>query len=281
MDKALTFTRYYSVPKPSFGYQVGIKRAVTIRKTLDDIYTYDNGAEYDYRDCTFKIIVEKDNIENIARGLVFGEAEDITYRMMLPHGSGFYPAGADYGDSGNFEFKMLKNLTFSSMKTTPFGMIEVGFNILFTQLPMKPPLPNAEKDAGGKFTFGAVTEIRDPKIEPTQLFGIKRSVTLGGIVNDVAQMTNKYQTKLTITTTTDKMAQVANQLSLYRGDAPIRLNAGVNYWLWGGIGNQSGDDYAYIMDKDFLMTHSGVDKWSVPIQLQRETGSKEWEAKNA
>jgi len=122
-----------------------------------------------------------------------------------------------------------------------------------------------------------VAGLRDPQINPEQLFGVNRNVTVGGKILNVKSITNKYRTKLTINSITDKMAEVGDFLSSNRGE-PIRLMAGNKYYLWGASENDGGEDFAYLLDKDFIMTHRGYNLWSVPVQLQRVSQTKEHEA---
>jgi len=259
-----------NMPLPTFGYSVELRLALAIQKVAQSVGAFDRGKVYDQRRCNFNIqateqqVAALKNVLERERRNIHGEK----FVLTLTSGSGFFPAGADKGDGGEFTFSFLENINFSAMKLSPYGFFDISFRILIHDAPTI-PVPQAAKDLSGHFKFGTITGIRDPQISPKQDFGVSRSVTVGGEAHTVATPTDELRTDLTITTTTGKMAELANYLQNTARGGLFTVTPGSKYWLWGGQDSEYGLEAVRLLSGNFLMTHADYDLWTVPVQLWR------------
>jgi hypothetical protein len=193
------------------------------------------------------------------------------FRLTLEENSGFFPAGPDKGDSGDFIFSFIENIKFGAMKLNPYGLFDVEFRIMIHEAPTI-TVSQAPKDLGGKFRFGDVVELRDPQIKPVQDFGAQRNTTIGGETSVTWTPTDEFRSDLTIRTSTGKMAELAQYLQNVRGNT-FTVWPGRKYWMWGAQGLETawGDgESVRLLDANFLMTHVDYNLWSVPVQLWQE-----------
>jgi hypothetical protein len=65
------------------------------------------------------------------------------------------------------------------------------------------------------------------------------------------------------------MAEVARYLQWVRGKT-FTVTSGRKYWAWGGQGKESGEERVRLLDPNFIMTHTGFNLWTVPVQLWQE-----------
>jgi len=264
-----TFTSA-EIPFPTFGYSVELRLALSIQKVAQGVGAFDRGKQYDQRRCSFDIQATEAQIIAL-RGILESERRNQHNRFVLtlPQGSGFFLAGADKGDSGEFVFSFLENVNFSAMKLSPYGFFDVSFRILIHDSPTI-LVPQAPRDLSGHFTFGNITGIRDPQIKPTQMGGSLRKATLGGETQVAWTPTDEQRTDLAITTTTGKMAELANYLQNGARGGLFTVTPGSKYWLWGGQADEDDAANVRLLSANFLMTHADYDLWTVPVQLWRE-----------
>jgi hypothetical protein len=257
---------------PSFGYSVELRLALAIQKFSQKVDSFDRGVEHDQRRCTFRIMVTEDQLSGLRSVLGRERSQpDDRFVLTLEQGSGFFPAGPDKGDSGDFAFSFIENIKFSAMKLNPYGLFDVEFRIMIHDAPTI-AVSQAPKDLGGKFRFGDVVELRDPQIKPVQDFGSRRNETIGGKTSVTWTPTDEFRSDLTIRTSTGKMAELAQYLQTVRGDT-FTVWSGRKYWMWGAQGEETAwedGENVRLLDANFVMTHADRDLWSVPVQLWRE-----------
>ncbi|MDR0330104.1 MAG: hypothetical protein LBH93_00100, partial [Chitinispirillales bacterium] len=272
-------TSAVDIALPSFGYAVELRLALEIKRFSQSVKSFDSGVEYDQRRCPFKIQATENQVYLLKNTLDREHRNTHSkFVLTLARGSGFFPAGPDKGDSGEFVFSFLENINFSAMKLNPYGLFDVEFKILIHEAP-NPAVSLAKKDLGGKFSFGNVKELSDPQINPTQEFGSKRQATQGGEVFTTWTPTDEFHSDLIIRTTTDKMAALAQYLQAVRGNT-FSVYPGRKYWMWGGQGSEwqgSAGERVRLLDPNFIMTHTGFNLWTVPVQLWQEAERREFE----
>jgi len=264
-----------TLPQPSFGYTVELRKAVNIQRFEQNVSTFDRGIEFDQRRCAFKLLVEPEQITS-AGNLFSRRGQEIDkYKIISGNARGFSPAGPDRGGTGSGAggstthiFSLIDNPKYTQMLTNPFGLYEMDLNILIHDAPYRDILP-AAKDFLGDFTFGNVTGIRNPKMSPVQEQAISRTVTMGGENYAIASATNEFICNMTITTTAGKMAEIINFIQNERGEG-FDIKGGVNYYPWGG--HQKGGAVTHrvkLLNSNFIMTHVAPDLWELPVQLWR------------
>jgi len=253
-------------PYPSFGYTVELRKALNIQRFAQKVSAFDRGLVHDRRLCAFKLLTERvQELEEIFRPT----ADNDRYIMCLPDNCGFYPAGPDKGDSGDFEFSLAEEVKWGSMLTTPYGMFEVAFNILIHNAP-NTNVPASPKEFGGLFDFGGAKGIRSPKIAPTQEFGRAQAITLGGENFSIMTPTAEYLSDITITTNTRKMAEVANVLQNERGEG-ISIKGHNLYFWWGGLFDTRGrEQQVRLLSDNYIFTHISPELWGVTVPLWYE-----------
>jgi hypothetical protein len=188
------------------------------------------------------------------------------FYMTLQKGSGFYPAGPEYGDEGVFEVSLFDNQSYSSMLLDYFEMFECKFKLLVKKnfKDLKAPLHHEEQN--GNYDFGKVKGLIDPVITPKQNYGIKKNVVLSGSVNHIWNNDNCYFTSIRQMASTRKMAELSYYLQEIRRESII-ISPKTNYWLFGPDILPDSNLFVKLTDKEFLFTHEQYDMWSVNIPL--------------
>lgn len=265
------------VPLPTFGYSVELRLAVDIKKFHQNVSGFDRGIAFDQRRCSFRIMLSENELRQL-KNVIDKErcSKNNRFILILQEGCGFFPAGPDKGDSGEFEFSFLENVNFSAMTIDPYGFFYVDFRILIhkAQKTLNFEVVPSETDVEGSFSFGSVNGLRDPLIRPIQDFGSRRQVTLGGEALTTWTPTDEFRSDLIIRTTTGKMAKLASYLQTIRGET-FTVTPGRKYWMWGGQGKEFGEEKVKLLDANFIMTHTDFDLWTVPVQLWLEVELQE------
>jgi len=263
-----------ALPYPSYGYSVELHKALQVQRFRQNVSAFDRGIENDYRICSVKLLINEEQMKDAGNLLSRRGYKDNKYGIVGGTGDNFYFAGPDITDASatsadnGVTFRLAENPRYSSMLTNPFGMFNMELKMLFRQPPQR-DIPKNNKDIYGSFTFGTVTGIRDPKMMPTQEQAITRTVTRGGRQYEVSSNTDEYTCNMTITTTTDKMAEIVRFIQYERGEG-FDIIGGQNHFPWGGHtdGNNT-THHVKLLQSNFIMTHVAPDLWELPVSLWR------------
>jgi len=150
----------YTVNAPQYGYTVNVVLPFHFQKVSPKGYrVWDDGTAYGYRECECTFIASTTAaaalIDILRSATKFRGVPGI---IRLAAGSGFYPAGPDYGDVGDFGASIIEFSPIESM-VSPYKHTTIRVKFVVTSLPTPTtPTPVAQ----GPLQIGTVTGLRFP-----------------------------------------------------------------------------------------------------------------------
>lgn len=174
--------QYFDLPKPIFGYDTTIAMPIDFSYQDDGSVTaYDSGpdAALDVRQCRCDLFLTETEQALLMRVTDDTKARARNIGLELSTGSGFFPFGADIGDSGTF--------TVSVQITNPgsIGMAPLRHfknTVLLTMIDKPVYSIPADESLVGPVTIGSIENIKFPDVwfQAGQGFKTKTSIMNGG-----------------------------------------------------------------------------------------------------
>jgi hypothetical protein len=256
---------------PKWGYKTLIKYPFTTTELANKKFAkWDAGANYDKRYLSCSWLLPKTDAETLTeifRDSTKGRAKTLTFKLGTD--SGFFPFGADRGDSGDFQV-VLKGLSLPASQGHPADLFSVDASFLFVGSYPSYSLPTQFTEGG--LTIGTVGGLRYPESMHGQQIGYSVTVTetenFSAYINDKGESADSYQCELPLTLLGSNMAALIAFLSGASGRATdITITPPANAYLF-GIKNGSTDDYVCKwLNDEIEIVHNNYDNFSTSLKF--------------
>lgn len=271
-------TSTFDIKPPLWGYIVNV--LLPLKYSIcqsGSVHIFDAGSAYDRRvlECTFLMnATDYDNFSDFFVDGQHGRGEDVT--MSLPTVGGFFPFGADKGDSGNFTVRLL------SMKEHPqlldaLRWWKVNCRFLLVSAPAY-SLPSVTEY--GNLTIGNVSTFRYPQsgFSSSVNFKIDNAETNGPSASEVDSgvFSDNQTVEFDLTATESAVANLANYLVTTPRSAvnklydTFQITTRSNDFAFGYEGGSNDTYDVHLMDGGFMIEHVQHDIHNISLSLQRK-----------
>jgi hypothetical protein len=259
-----------TIADPQFGYTVNLHLALETARFGQNVDSWDNGIQYDFRTVDFASLLCEEDTRKLVNFLTNTEARQKPFFMYLDPDCGFYPAGPDKGDFGEFIVTLVKN-RHGAMRTSPFKFFdnELLFTIKRPGEPERQIYAAEPRTNEGPFKIGGFDGLRDPEIEPEQQYGIVRSQTLAGNVTtaDLGYSADEFITTLTQRGSTGNIGHFLTFIQNTVRRSFFWLQASENYYLFGPDFSNGRFFDAKLLNNVIPITHDGYDQWNIKLRM--------------
>jgi hypothetical protein len=258
-----------SINPPKHGYIVDVNMALSITRAKNGaVSSFDNGSANDFRICsdvTFdlsaaEMVALVDLLSTAGRGAWL-------YIELGSTPTGFFPAGPDKGDTGNFLIRLL-DIKSGGMQFQPWKYFNPTLSFLASPVfTYTRPSELAE----GDFQIGSVQNLRYPQsgINPAESFDVKTIVTRSGwpYSMDRGVSADSFDTSFTMDCSHSKAAAlVAHLTAAVRGNAvPITVPA--DSYLFGAKQASAGTFNSLLTSPTIKVTHNTFDEFGIDLNL--------------
>lgn len=254
-----------TVKNPQYGYTVGLNLSLLVHRYGQSVSSWDNGSEFDFRTVEMELLLPDTETVALSDFLRDADARTQPFTLRLPANSGFYPAGPDKTDHGDFTVALIEHNQ-SGMRLRPYKWFSSRLRLMVQSSPST-SIPAAVKQ--GPFAIGTVSGLRYPSIQPTAEHGITRSVTLGGSVTNVNTGADEYTTRISQPCNVSKAAALVDYLQTARG-GDISVTAPANYYLFGADNGNSGIYTTRLLNNVIPITHKNFNQFRVDLELFKQ-----------
>lgn len=272
--------RNIDIRKPLWGYETLITMPIDFSRQADSSYDYyDSGTDgsLDVRQCqcdfycdeTEQATLEKlrNNTEGRARNLI----------LELSTSSGFFPFGADLGDTGNFNVS-IEFLTVGSIGMAPFRHFKNTVRFTMFGTPTSYSIPTDETLVG-PVTIGDVSNLRFPDLwfNAQQGIGSKTTIMNGGTAIFVNRggSADSFSTEFELRMRNARAARLLKYITSYgRAEAfsamPLITPTGCFPF---GRGKATGGTFSVRLIQDTLsIKHVGFQQFNMTLNLAYISG---------
>lgn len=261
---------------PSYGYEVTYHTSLIVNELRSAFKIYDRGSTYDYRTLS---ISKKDIPESLMSTLedylnspdVF-RCENITLRLGSTP-TGFFPAGPDKGDVGDFTVRVMQNQS-SGIKTNPWRYFNESFEFVIVSTPSY-SIPALVQE--GNISLCSLTNgFRYPEdgFNPSYKYGRVQLLTNSGDPYSVdgGESSDLLTTEFTLNTRAPNMGRLLDSLLTLRGGETELVTLSKHY-PFGTTPSETLDSPStydvQCVNSEFSVIHSRYDNFSVNLKLWR------------
>jgi len=232
---------------------------------------YDAGATYDVRSCECMFQLNEADadelltfVDTTSRGLA-------TTVMTLPSGCGFFPFGADKGDTGAWTVA-LEILQSPGIMPTPYLYFDVVLKIVnqLTHPAYSPPAQVSE----GTLTIGTVTNVKFPQswFKPENRLGVYQSLGMSGTAKytDRGSYADAHDTNATFRCNESKAAAILAYLTGTARGTTFSLITADNQYAFGMRSGASNTYTVRLIDSDIVTAHNGYNDFNIDLAMSRE-----------
>ena len=278
-------TKSFEISKPLFGYTTTIDMQIAIKQMPNGkIYTFDhtNGSDTnDRRACKADFILTESEMTAFDAAIFESESRGQIYLLDLD-GYGFFPFGADKGDSGQFTI-LLKVSAESTRLKTPYNRYMLSVEMV--NAGAYPEYTITESTDTGAVTIGNVTNIRYPDSFPSaKISRTDSGIVIGGrtgivkatdaYTNNIAytdiKKSDSFAVDLSLRLGTNKTAELLNELTnteTRKGD--FTFSCGLNSYPF-GIQAGSGEFTASLLSNTISVTHTRHNQFNTSLQIGKQ-----------
>ena len=282
MSQTITFVaganQVVTLP-PLYGYTVDLIMPIDWQQGADGTYTaWDNGANsspvttFDYRflrGCRWQLpISQQTALMDFFRDAAKGRGEDIIIRLGNSP-TGFFPAGPDLGDMGDFTFRLVDAGQQSAALGAPYLRFEDTLDFVLVSAPAY-SLPSPIQQ--GPFRIGTISGLMYPqggfKLTASKTYA--NAITRGGIpwVLDGATSADRWETETTIEGNQPNMAALMAffQSAIGRA-ADISVVGSANNYVYGAEQDDAGTYTSKLIQNVLTITHDRFNSFSLPLKF--------------
>lgn len=262
----------YAISNPLVGYTTSIILPFEIEQLDNGSYAvWDNGINFDTRRCKCNFLLSVTEANSLLALLTsdsLGRAE--TLLLKLGTNSGFYPFGADKGDSGNFSIRVLNCIPAASIgHPEDFFPIELEFQNISSYPAYSLPTQISE----GSLQIGTIENLRYPSGMHNQdiKYGIKTIGTYGADVYsiDSTEVNDDFNASLSLILSQNKAAALIDHLtSIVRNNA-LNIIPPENSYLFGRINLSTATYLCQWMDQKIEITYNSFNNFSMNLNFHR------------
>jgi hypothetical protein len=259
-----------TIKEPYYQYETTIRMGLHYSRTNTGYKIGDDGSYYDSRICeiqTWLLSAEHQlALDAMFRNVDFGRGAN--FQLELGTNSGFYPFGADKGDSNNF-IVSLYGYDYKGAQLNPYLQHLNTIRLVYVSGPdvaYTPPSPEAE----GVLSIGTVSTLRPVQSFPqvNDEMSIVRNISRSGVVSSVDMGTSAdvCETDLDLELRTGNCAALISYLlSTRSGD--VSVSAPLNTWLFGINNGSSGEYITKLLSNEIKITHDNFDLFKTRLKL--------------
>jgi hypothetical protein len=268
------------VNMPNWGYTVSVVMGLHIAKINGGYSIWDDGSTYDYRILKMSrhlfTASEMAAVSAFFRDYIVSktvtESRCEQFTMSLGGSpTGFFPAGPDKGDVGNF--------TCSLIGENQLGIAN-GSRFMFEdelQLKITPPsysLPSIVSE--GSFEIGSISSLRYPEngFKVERSLNHVNSTSRSGVVSyiDSGSSNDSWETSAELVCNYSNAASLVDYLIGTSGrSADISMVAPIGYYAFGIDKGSSGSYTAKLIQSEIEITHDSFDRFRIPLKFWRKS----------
>ena len=265
------------VENPKHGYSVEVAMALSICRASDgSVSSFDNGSSFDHRICSdvsfdlsaAKTVALVDFLATLSRGEMFSLR--IGFEGVLGYvPQGFYPAGPDKGDSGDFACRLL-DINCGGMKFQPWKYFNPTISFIIVSGPA-PIYTRPAETAEGSLQIGSVQGLRYPQggISPEERYAFKTLLSRSGAPStiDRGRTADAFDTGFAMDCNHSKAAAlVAHLVAAGRGNS-IPITVPADSYLFGAKQPASGTFNSRLTSPLIKITHNAFDEFEVDLNM--------------
>ena len=259
-----------TIKQPYFMYDTIISMGLHYSRTQAGYKIGDDGAAYDYRICEIPTWL-LDQTDQLALNTFFSDPDigrGNNFQLELGTASGFFPFGADKGDSTNFICSLL-NFDRKGAQLNPYLQHLNTISLVYVSGPSSAYTP-ASAEAEGSLQIGTVTTLRNVQTFPQAVLeqSIIREVSRGGVVSscDLGTSGDLVETALDLELRPGNCAALIMYLLTARaGDITVVTPA--NTWLFGLPNDYMGTYTTKLLSPEIKITHDNFNLFKAQLKL--------------
>jgi hypothetical protein len=238
----------------------------------------DDGAAYDSRVCEIPTWIlgmnDQTELNEFFNNPLIGRGNN--FQLELGTASGFFPFGADKGDSSNFIVSLLE-FDRKGAQLNPFLHHLNSIKLVYVSGPSSAYTP-AGKEAEGSLQIGTVTTLRNIQTFPQALQeqAIVREVSRSGVGSSVDQRTSGdlVETALDLELRPGNCAALITYLLSARG-GDITVVTPAATWLFGVPNSHAGTYAVKLLSPEIKITHDNFNLFKTQIKLWMKSNDTE------
>lgn len=259
-----------TIKQPYFGYIVSITMGLHYSRTQAGYKIGDDGSTYDSRICEIPTWI-LDNTDQLALNTFFNDIDigrGNNFQLELGTTSGFFPFGADKGDSTNFICSLV-DFDRKGAQLNPYLHHLNSLKLAYVSGPSSAYTP-ASKENEGTLQIGTVTTLRPVQTFPqvTQDQSVIRAVSRGGVVTsvDLGTSGDLVETALDLELRLGNCAAlIAYLLAIRAGDIPV-VTPGYT-WLFGLPNDYMGNYTTKLLSPEIKIVHDRFNLFKTQLKL--------------
>ena len=274
--------QYFDILKPIKGAETTITLPIDFSVASDGTRVpFDSGPDgsLDVRQCEAEFYLRESDQTNLMAllGDTTGRSRDIV--LELSTGSGFFPFGADLGDSGLFTCSV-QFQTLGGIGGAPY--LHFKNKLLFTMSGSPPTysIP-ADESLPGPMTIGSVSNLKFPDVwfQPNTSIKTMTSIMHGGQAAYIncGQSGDDFDTSFELRMRNARCARLLQYLT-NTGRSVAYLPAGIpfivpgNSYPFGQLKSASGTFAAQVIQNVFVIKHVGFQQFNMSLQMMWISG---------
>lgn len=255
---------------PEVGYPMEIRFPFDFVKLDDKSFdTRDEGIQYDKRSSKHVFYLTPDE-QSALNTLINSTARGKNLILTLPSGSGFFPFGADKGDSGVFTVAAAFDGT-PLIQLAPFRHFKCP--MVFNNVGAYPAYTLPTQVPEGVFSIGTIDNCRMPQnlFMPKQDYAISIDFTESNRTEYVDRGTggDSATTQFTLQCNTSKCAAILDYLTRTARVASFTITTASNFYAFG---SDHGSDDTYtvrVLSNLLTVKHIKCNEFELSLELQR------------
>jgi len=261
-----------TIHPPQYGHTVNMHLAFNPVRFGLNVDSFDMGTEYDFRTLDMELLLPHSEMKELVDFFNDTDARQSKFILRLPAKSGFYAAGPDRRDQGDYEVSLYQPQDQSGMLLAPFKWFSNRLQLLIHDTPAV-LIPTAATQ--GPFAIGTVHGLRYPDITPSPDHAITRSRTMAGELTtvDMGRAADEYTTSISQPCNVSLAAGLVAFLESAGGrNNNIFVQAPTNYFLFGPECNGAGNYTVKLLNSIIPITHTSYDQFTIDLELWRKNG---------
>ncbi len=261
---------FVNVSVPIFSYTTEINLPFDFIN-LDDnsIEIRDEGVKYDKRACKASFLLPV-NEQSDLNTFLFTTERAKNILLTVPSNGGFYPFGADKGDSNGFTVS-IEMVNTPSIQQQPYRYFKS--EMLFTNVGLYPAYALPTEVDEGLFKFGDV----DKLLMPQNLFtpDMNYTISINHTENSSAQYFDRGNlgdnagTRFILNCNQSKCAAILYFLTNVNRSATFNITTQVYYYMFGNDYGSDGTYFVKLASNKIIIRHINYDNFEIELSLMR------------
>jgi hypothetical protein len=259
-----------TIKQPYFGYTSIVRMGLHYSRTQAKYKIGDDGATFDVRICEIPTwlldITDQLSLEAFFENTLIGRGNN--FQFELGTNSGFFPFGADKGDSSNFICSLL-DYSRQGIQLNPFLQHLNTIKFVYVSGPSS-AYTQATVEDEGDLSIGSVATLRNvqtfPQVDYDQ--AIYREVSRGGVVSsiDLGTSADLVETDLDLEMRPGNCAALISFLLSVRA-ADINIGTPGNTYLFGATNYDAGLYRTKLLSPEIKITHDNFNLFKTRLKF--------------